>query len=88
MFNDGIWLKRTRPTVHVSLTIMDHLMKFCTDEWNRVGFSVEEEYTTQLPVIPDELYDTDTVIVVDSKMGPVRIFHYCIWSVPNGICKK
>ena len=35
-----------------------------------VGFSVEDEYTNQLPVIPDELYDTDTVIVVaDSKLG-------------------
>ena len=35
-----------------------------------VGFSVEEEYTTQLPVVPDELYETDTVIVVaDSKLG-------------------
>ena len=34
-----------------------------------VGFSVEEEYTTQLPVIPDELYDTDTVIVVLDQLG-------------------
>ena len=35
-----------------------------------VGFSVEDEYTNQLPVVPDELYDTDTVIVVaDSKLG-------------------
>ena len=33
-----------------------------------VGFSVEEEYTAQMPVVPDELYETDTVIVVsDSK---------------------
>ena len=27
-----------------------------------VGFSVEQEYTNQLPVVPEELYDTDTVI--------------------------
>ena len=40
-----------------------------------VGFSVEEEYTTQLPAIPDELYDTETVIVVaDSKLGWARAF--------------
>tara|TARA_Y100001937_G_scaffold122369_1_gene183008 strand:- start:6880 stop:8823 length:1944 start_codon:yes stop_codon:yes gene_type:complete len=40
-----------------------------------VGFSVEEEYTAQLPVIPDELYETDTVIVVaDSKLGWARAF--------------
>ena len=30
-----------------------------------VGFSVEEEYTNQLPVVPEELYDTDTMIVVE-----------------------
>ena len=35
-----------------------------------VGFSVEDEYTNQLPVVPEELYETDTVIVVaDSKLG-------------------
>ena len=35
-----------------------------------VGFSVEEEYTNQLPIVPEDLYDTDTVIVVaDSKLG-------------------
>ena len=40
-----------------------------------VGFSVEEEYTSQLPAIPDELYDTETVIVVaDSKLGWARAF--------------
>ena len=34
------------------------------------GFSVEEEYTNQLPIVPEDLYDTDTVIVVaDSKLG-------------------
>jgi len=40
-----------------------------------VGFSVEQEYTNQLPVVPEELYDTDTVIVVsDSKLGWAKAF--------------
>jgi len=40
-----------------------------------VGFSVEEEYTNQLPLVPEELYDTDTVIVVsDSKLGWAKAF--------------
>ena len=40
-----------------------------------VGFSVEEEYTNQLPVVPEELYDTDTVIVVsDSTLTNVSCF--------------
>ena len=35
-----------------------------------VGFSVESKYVDQLPVIPDELYPTDTTIqVADSKLG-------------------
>jgi len=40
-----------------------------------VGFSVEEEYTNQLPPVPEELYDTDTVVVVaDSKLGWAKAF--------------
>jgi len=40
-----------------------------------VGFSVEQEHTNQLPVVPDELYDTDTVVVVaDSKLGWAKAF--------------
>ncbi len=40
-----------------------------------VGFSVEEEYTSQLPLVPEELYDTDSVIVVaDSKLGWAKAF--------------
>ena len=40
-----------------------------------VGFSVEEEYTAQMPVVPEELYETDTVIVVaDSKLGWAKAF--------------
>lgn len=35
-----------------------------------VGYSVESRHTNKLPEVPEELHDTDTVIVVrDSKMG-------------------
>ena len=35
-----------------------------------VGFSVERQYINQLPEVPEELHNTDTVIVVrDSKIG-------------------
>jgi ribonucleoside-diphosphate reductase alpha chain len=35
-----------------------------------VGFSVERQYVTELPIINDEFHDTDTVIMVsDSKLG-------------------
>ena len=35
-----------------------------------VGFSVEEKFTSQMPVISDDFFDTDTTIaVVDSKLG-------------------
>src|SRR5277367_6239218 len=35
-----------------------------------VGFSVERQYINQLPVVPDQLYKTNTVIKVrDSKIG-------------------
>jgi len=35
-----------------------------------VGFSVERQYVNQLPDLPEELFDTDTVIkVADSKIG-------------------
>jgi len=38
-----------------------------------VGFSVEEEYCNKLPQVPDELYETETTIVVaDSKLGWAR----------------
>ena len=40
-----------------------------------VGFSVEEEYINKLPVIPEEMYDTDTTIIVaDSKLGWAKAF--------------
>ena len=35
-----------------------------------VGFSVERQYVSQLPLVAEEFYDTDTTIVVqDSKIG-------------------
>ena len=35
-----------------------------------VGFSVEQKYTDQLPIISEDFYDTDTTIhVADSKLG-------------------
>ena len=35
-----------------------------------VGFSVERQYVTELPIINDEFWETDTVIMVsDSKLG-------------------
>ncbi len=54
-----------------------------------VGFSVEEDYTNQLPVIPDELYDTDSVIVVaDSKLGWARAFKELISLLYGGHIPK
>lgn len=35
-----------------------------------VGFSVERQHISKLPLVPDEIYNTDTTIVVsDSKLG-------------------
>jgi len=54
-----------------------------------VGFSVEESYTNQLPVVPEELYDTDTVIVVaDSKLGWARSFKELISLLYGGHIPK
>ena len=40
-----------------------------------VGFSVEEKYTSQLPIVPSELHPTDTCIMVrDSKLGWAKAF--------------
>ena len=44
-----------------------------------VGFSVEEKYTSQLPVVPAELHPTDTCIDVrDSKLGWAKAFRELI----------
>ena len=54
-----------------------------------VGFSVEEEYTNQLPAIPDELYDTDTTIIVaDSKLGWAKAFKELISLLYGGHIPK
>ena len=54
-----------------------------------VGFSVEEEYVNQLPTIPDELFNTDTVIVVaDSKLGWARAFKELISLLYGGHIPK
>ena len=54
-----------------------------------VGFSVEEEYTNQLPVIPEELYDTDTTIIVaDSKLGWAKAFKELISLLYGGQIPK
>ena len=54
-----------------------------------VGFSVEEEYVNQLPAIPDEMYNTDTVIVVaDSKLGWARAFKELISLLYGGHIPK
>jgi ribonucleoside-diphosphate reductase alpha chain len=40
-----------------------------------VGFSVEEEYVAQLPIIAEEFYETDTTIIVaDSKLGWAKAY--------------
>ena len=44
-----------------------------------VGFSVESNYTDQLPVVHDEFHNTNTTIVVDdSKIGWVKSFRELI----------
>ena len=54
-----------------------------------VGFSVEEEYTKQLPVIAEEFFDTETVIVVaDSKIGWSRSFKELVSLLYQGLVPK
>jgi len=54
-----------------------------------VGFSVEEEYVKKLPAVPDELYATDTTIVVaDSKLGWARSFKELISLLYGGHIPK
>tara|TARA_R100000808_G_scaffold6733_2_gene19789 strand:- start:6637 stop:8571 length:1935 start_codon:yes stop_codon:yes gene_type:complete len=51
-----------------------------------VGFSVESKYTDKLPQIPDELYPTDTVIVVrDSKLGWAKAYRELISLLCTGL---
>ena len=54
-----------------------------------VGFSVEEDYVKQLPTVPEELYPTDTTIVVaDSKLGWARAFKELISLLYGGHIPK
>ena len=54
-----------------------------------VGFSVEEEYTKQLPAIAEDFFDTETVIVVaDSKIGWSRSFKELVSLLYQGLVPK
>lgn len=53
-----------------------------------VGFSCEEQYVNQLPVIP-QLHDSDNVIVVeDSKEGWAHAYHDLVHGLYNGVIQK
>ncbi|UTN92277.1 ribonucleotide reductase [Streptomyces phage Stigma] len=53
-----------------------------------VGFSCEERYVSQLPVIP-QLHDSDNVIVVeDSKEGWAHAYHDLVAGLYNGVIQK
>ena len=54
-----------------------------------VGFSVEQEHTNQLPAVPEELYDTDTVeVVTDSKLGWAKAFKELVSLLYGGLIPK
>jgi ribonucleoside-triphosphate reductase len=54
-----------------------------------VGFSVEEEHTKQMPIIAEEFYDTDTIIVVaDSKIGWSKSFKELVSLLYQGLIPK
>lgn len=51
-----------------------------------VGFSVERQYVNKLPEIPEELYPTDTTIIVaDSKLGWAKALNELISLLYTGI---
>jgi ribonucleoside-diphosphate reductase alpha chain len=50
-----------------------------------VGFSVEQKYVAQLPVVAEELYPTNTTIVVeDSKLGWAKAYKELIGLLVTG----
>ena len=50
-----------------------------------VGFSVERQYVNELPVINEEFFDTDTVIMVsDSKLGWAKALRELIYLLAAG----
>ena len=54
-----------------------------------VGFSVERDYITRLPEIPDGLYPTETTIVVpDSKLGWAKALNELISLLYTGLIPK
>lgn len=54
-----------------------------------VGFSVERQYTNQLPVIAENFYETDTLIKVrDSKIGWASGFRQLISLLGGGLVPK
>ena len=54
-----------------------------------VGFSVEEKYTKQMPIIAEEFYPTDTTIVVaDSKLGWCKAYKELVSLLYQGLSPK
>ena len=54
-----------------------------------IGFSVERRYTDKLPVLPEELHETDTTIMVaDSKLGWARAFKELVALLYSGHVPK
>ena len=54
-----------------------------------VGFSVERQYVNKLPVINEEFFDTDTVIIVsDSKLGWAKALKELIFLLAAGQIPK
>ncbi len=54
-----------------------------------VGYSVEFKYTNLLPVVPETLHETDTIIVVrDSKLGWAKAFRELISLLYSGLIPK
>ena len=54
-----------------------------------VGFSVERQYVTELPIINDEFWETDTIIMVsDSKLGWAKALKELIHLLASGQIPK
>ena len=54
-----------------------------------VGFSVEREYVNKLPVVPEELSDSDdTIVVKDSKEGWAKAYRKLISLLYTGDIPK
>lgn len=50
------------------------------------GFSVERQYVNKLPMVPDELYPTDSTIVVnDSKLGWAKALNELVGMLYTGV---